>query len=298
MDAEYNMDLKIQKSNWNQFERDYEGYYRIAFGNIEDTVITYCRADSRMALIESEKDLVGLLLVLRSVCAQDHGGVKVDKEYHNLSTVHSVMGYQQKPSDSNHAFAKAVADRYGSAVFTMGKFAICGTSIHEKILESYPTSNGTPLTLDQYMALPDKEQLPIDKLVKERTVARLIVKNSLNDKLQTHLLTVVVTGDDCYPNSVNDALSILSTFAKTKKESAAEDATVSYHEATQEEDPIEVDEAPGILMSKPMRAIISTTTMAITLLSMHLSWLPSSPKQLLISMMTNLLVLVLHNYRR
>jgi hypothetical protein len=95
MDAEYNMDLKIQKSNWNQFERHYEGYYRIAFGNIEDTIITYCRADSRMALIESEKDLVGLLLVLRSVCAQDHGGVKVDKEYHNLSTVHSVMGYQQ-----------------------------------------------------------------------------------------------------------------------------------------------------------------------------------------------------------
>jgi hypothetical protein len=74
------MDLKIQKSNWNQFKRHYEGYYCIAFGNIEDTVITYCRADSRMALIESEKDLVRLILLLRSVCAQDHGGIKVDKE--------------------------------------------------------------------------------------------------------------------------------------------------------------------------------------------------------------------------
>jgi hypothetical protein len=70
MEAEYSMDLKIQKSNWNQFERHYEGYYRIAIGNIEDTIITYCRADKRMALIESNKDLVGLLLVLRAVCAK------------------------------------------------------------------------------------------------------------------------------------------------------------------------------------------------------------------------------------
>jgi hypothetical protein len=112
MDAEYNMDLKIQKSNWNQFERHYEAYYRIAFGNIEDTVITYCRADSRIALIESDKDLVGLLLVLRAVCAQDDGGVKVDREYHNLSTLHSTLGYRQKPTDNDHKFAKAVKDRY------------------------------------------------------------------------------------------------------------------------------------------------------------------------------------------
>lgn len=41
MEAEYNMDLKIQKSNWNQlFQRHYKGYYRTAVGNIEDTNIT------------------------------------------------------------------------------------------------------------------------------------------------------------------------------------------------------------------------------------------------------------------
>jgi hypothetical protein len=59
MEAEYNMDLKIQKSNWNQFERHYEGYYRTAVGNVADTIMTNCRADKRMALVESKKDLVG-----------------------------------------------------------------------------------------------------------------------------------------------------------------------------------------------------------------------------------------------
>jgi hypothetical protein len=75
-----------------------------------------------------------------------------------------------------------VADRYGSALFTMGKFAICGSSVHEKVLETYPSSTGPPMTFDKYLKLSKIKQMPIDDLVKERTVARLIVKNSLNEK--------------------------------------------------------------------------------------------------------------------
>jgi hypothetical protein len=94
MEAEYSMDLKIQKSNWNIFERQYEGLYRIVFDNVDDTIITYCRADKRMASIEINKDLVGFLLILRSVCAQNHGAIKVDQEYHILSTLHSAIAYR------------------------------------------------------------------------------------------------------------------------------------------------------------------------------------------------------------
>jgi hypothetical protein len=93
MEAEYSMDLKIQKSNWNIFERQYEGLYRIAFDNVDDTIITYCRVDKRMASIEVNKDLVGFLSILRSVCAQNHGAIKVDQEYHNLSTLHSAIAF-------------------------------------------------------------------------------------------------------------------------------------------------------------------------------------------------------------
>jgi hypothetical protein len=82
----------------------------------------------------------------------------------------------------------------------------------------------------------------IDDIVKQRTVARLIVKNSLNDKLRAHLITVFATGDECYPNTVRDALSFLTTFVKTKKEVAAEDAMVSYHETAEEVNVIECDD--------------------------------------------------------
>ena len=75
--------------------------------------------------------------------------------------------------------------------------------------------------------------MPIDKLVEERTVAQLIVKNSLNKNLKTHLMTTYSTATgDCYPNTISDALALLSTFAVQPAKNTTEDAIVSYHEAS------------------------------------------------------------------
>jgi hypothetical protein len=250
MDSEYNMDLKIQKSNWNQYERHYEGYYRTAIGNVEDTILTYCRADKRMAKVESNKDLVGFLLILRSVCAQNNGAVKVDEEYQNLGTLHSACGFKQAGGVSNAKFADQVIDRYGSAIFTCGKLAF-GRSVYDKVLSDYGSGN---TTLIDYLQLPADKQKPIDDLVKERTVARLIVKNSLNKTLKQHLINSYSTSnDECYPNTINDAISLLSTFANQAKDNNnRDDAVVSYHEAASDTDhdddssysdePIEVEE--------------------------------------------------------
>jgi hypothetical protein len=227
MDAEYKMDLKIQKSSWNQFERHYEGYYRMAAGNVEDTIMTYCRADKRMALVDSEKDLVGFLLILRSVCAQNNNAVKIDEEYQNLHTLHSAVGFKQEKTVSNSKFAHQVVDRYGSAIFTCGKF-VFGQMAYDKVLSDL----STPMTFAEYIKLPDSKQSPIDELVKQRTVARLIVKNSQNKRLKEHLVVAYsTTKDKCYPNTISDALSLLSTFAKQGQDTPPVDAVVSYHES-------------------------------------------------------------------
>jgi hypothetical protein len=203
MEAEYTMDLKIQKSNWNQFEDHYEGYYRTATGNAGDIIMKYCCADKRMALIESSKDIIGFLLSLRYVCAQNNGAVKVDEEYQNLGTLHSACGYKQKKNVSNSKFSDKVNDRYGSAIFTSGKFTF-GQAVYNKLLSNYGT--GAPMAFTDYLQLPADKQVPIDDLVKERTVARLIVENSLNNRLREHLMTSYsTTKDECYPNTINDA---------------------------------------------------------------------------------------------
>jgi hypothetical protein len=270
MEAEYSMDLKIQKSNWNQFERHYEGYYRTAIGNVEDTIITYCRADKRMAAIERDKDLVGLLLVLRSVCAQNNGAIKVDEEYQNLGTLHSAIGYRQKKSVSDAKFADEVADRYGSAMFTSGKFTF-GLSVYEKVLETYPSTTGSALKFDDYLKLSKDDQAPIDDLVRERTVARLIVKNSLNNKLRDHLTTAYSTGDStCYPNTVSDALSLLSTFIKGGKDSTADEVVVSYHETIETNDDINHEVIDEINHDQPVESdetIVSKVTFDATVMA-------------------------------
>jgi hypothetical protein len=109
MDAEYNMDFKLQCSNWNQYQRFEQGLLFVtAIGNIELEVLTYCRKDNRMVLIEKDKDLVQFLLILRSVCAQNNGAMKVDVEYQNLDTLHSAIGFKQKKTISNSIFAEEV----------------------------------------------------------------------------------------------------------------------------------------------------------------------------------------------
>jgi hypothetical protein len=94
------------------------------------------------------------------------------------------------------------------------------------------------------MLLSDADQIPIDKIVKQRTIARLIIKNSINDRAREQLLeTYSVNNSTCYPNTISEALSLLSTFKNQKPTSngnsnkkADDGAVVSYHEATNEDD--------------------------------------------------------------
>jgi hypothetical protein len=235
MEAEYNMDLKFQSSNWNQYGRHQEGYYRTAIGNIDSDVLTYCRMDKRMVTAEANTDLVLLLLILRSVCAQNHGAVKVDEEYHNLGSVHSAVGFKQKKNVSNSTFADQVLDRYESSIFTSGKF-VFGQAVYDKVLSAYTK----PMTFKEYMKLSDDEQIPIDNIVKERTVARLIVRNSSNNRARNELLeTYSVTNNTCYPNTISEAMSLLATFKNATTNSNTngngnnspdDEPVVSYHE--------------------------------------------------------------------
>jgi hypothetical protein len=234
-DSNYFIDVKIQKANWNNYDRFSKAYYRTAIGNVEDVIITYCRADKRMALVETEKDLIGFLQILRSVCAQTNGIVKVDQEFQNLHTLHAAIAFKQAANVDDSTFSKQVQDRYKSAIFTCGKFAF-GQASFDKVLQS---TLPAPVTLDAYLKLTPEDQAPYDKLVEERIVARLIVKNSLNKNLKAHLMTTYSTAKgDCYPNTINDALALLSTFAGPAKNAPTEDAVVSYHEASSVPDPV------------------------------------------------------------
>jgi hypothetical protein len=91
------------------------------------------------------------------------------------------------------------------------------------------------MTFKEYLLLSDADQLPIDTIVKERTVARLIIKNSLNDNARQELSkTYSVNNHTCYPNTVCEALSLPATFKmKPANNNRTPDAIVHYHEAVE-----------------------------------------------------------------
>jgi hypothetical protein len=94
------------------------------------------------------------------------------------------------------------------------------------------------MTFKEYVNLSETAQIPIDEIVKERTVARLIIKNSLNDQAREQLIeTYSINNNACYPNTINKALSLLSTFKKpTSNKKTDDDAVVSYHETNADYD--------------------------------------------------------------
>jgi hypothetical protein len=181
-----------------------------------------------MDLVESTKDLVGFLLILRSVCEQNNAAVNADQEYQALHTLQAAVGFKQEKTVSNSKFANQVLDQYGSAIFTCGKSTL-GQAVYDKVLSKIKP----PITFEKYMKLPAIKHTPIDDLVEQRTVARLIVKNSLNKRLKQHLVTThSTTKEECYPGTISDALAPLSTFATQWKYTPNDEAVVSYHETT------------------------------------------------------------------
>jgi hypothetical protein len=114
------------------------------------------------------------------------------------------------------------------------------------------------MTLVDYLQLPGDKQKPIDNLVKERTVARIIVKNSLNKRLKRHLINSYSTSnDECYPNTINDTISLISTFANQGRDTNTDEAVVSYHEtlsdtiyneeSSYDDAPIEFEETNSVI---------------------------------------------------
>ena len=115
------------------------------------------------------------------------------------------------------------------------------------------------MTFPEYILLDEAHHIPIDRIVKERSIARLIIKTSLNDWAREQLSeTFSVNNSTCYPNTISEALSLLSTF-KNQKSKKEEVAVVLYNEATAD-DTVDTVDLPPINDNTPDNSIQDVTT--------------------------------------
>jgi hypothetical protein len=98
------------------------------------------------------------------------------------------------------------------------------------------------MSFKEYLALSDIEQSPINDIVRDRIVARLIIKNSLNGCVREQLFmeTFSVNNNTCYHDTVSEAVSLLSTFKKKTNNNSNNTVTneivVSYHKSGPDSD--------------------------------------------------------------
>ena len=89
--------------------------YIVMCGQLHSDIITIVKNSTAYINIHKERDVVGLLSILRDICVQNLTGTKVDPYSEQLRILTSTLSCAQKKSVSNHDFSDAVHDQIFAA---------------------------------------------------------------------------------------------------------------------------------------------------------------------------------------
>ena len=118
--------------------------FTVLYGQLHADIITIAKrsVSSDFLTVHKDRDVVGLLKILRSICVQNLMGSKVDPYPKHLQILTSTLSHTQKKGVSNNKFGDAVLDQVSAAQSQCGVFAF-GESYHIKVLSDGGLSNLT-----------------------------------------------------------------------------------------------------------------------------------------------------------
>ena len=84
----------------------------LLYGQLHSDIITITKRSISpdFKTVHKERDIVGLLSILRSICVQNLTGSKVDPYLEHLKIMTSTLSNAQKKGVSNHHFGDAIYD--------------------------------------------------------------------------------------------------------------------------------------------------------------------------------------------
>ena len=105
----------------------------VLYGQLHSDIITIAKrsVSPYFSTVHKNRDVVGLLSILCSICVQNLTGSKVDPYLEHLKILISTLSYAQKKGVSNHDFGDAVLDQVFAAQSQCGIFAF-GKTITSK----------------------------------------------------------------------------------------------------------------------------------------------------------------------
>ena len=109
----------------------------LLYGQLHSDIITIAKwsISPDFKTVHKDRDVVGLLSILRSICIQNLTGSKVDPYLKYLKIMTSTLSYAQKKGVSNHSFGGAVHDQGFAAQSQCGAFAF-EENYHIKVLSN------------------------------------------------------------------------------------------------------------------------------------------------------------------
>ena len=86
--------------------------YTVLYGQLHPNIITVAKQSTIpvFVTVQRDRDVVGLLKILRLICVQTLTGSKVDLFSEHLKILSSTPSYAQKKGESNNEFGDAVID--------------------------------------------------------------------------------------------------------------------------------------------------------------------------------------------
>ena len=159
-------------------------------------------------MVHLARDLIGLLIILRTVCVQSNSYIHTDPLVGNIEAYYNFINYKQRAS-SHSDFGEHLTDRYESCVHQCGEYPF-SLDFHSRVCDR------RGLTIQQYQQLTKTAQLPIDAEAKDLIISFVMVKNAWGSALKSHLEKMYATGNtSCYPVSVSDTINLLRSFDTT-----------------------------------------------------------------------------------
>ena len=180
----------------------------VLYGQLHSDIVTIAKRSITplFETVNKERDVVGLLSILCSICLQNLTGSKVDPYLEQLKILSSTLSYVQKKGISNHNFSNAVHDQIFAVQSQCSAF-VFKENYHVKMLCGDGISN-----LKDYFSFDQTKKDKYDTLARELVCARLIINNSLFSKTCIYLREQYVVNQSNFPDTVVEAVAMITLF--------------------------------------------------------------------------------------
>ena len=192
--------VRVEVQNFTEYKTHKQALLSIAIGNIDDVLMASCKKHANYDKVINDNDLIGFLKILHTVCSKNPatGMQLVDIETANLDFLETALGRRQEKNESDTDFAKNMEDMVDALIHSLGPYCL-GQEPWNIVL----AKQSTPMTFKEYInANADVQEAVLEK-VRERTIARVIIRGCSNTRIQKRLAELFVTGSTtCYPSTV------------------------------------------------------------------------------------------------